>query len=108
PDVSGEPLTVAKYDPSCDDALLTAVALGVETNRLLLTPPSATWSVTLDGTPVTCLVSAVRAVPVGPLLDAAAVPPPLLCFVLLALPMGPIVGGFTRVLFAFKLRESSG
>ncbi len=47
------------------------------TNRLLLTPPPATLSVTLAGTSVTCLVTVASAVPVGPLLVDAAVPPPL-------------------------------
>ena len=57
-----------------------AVAVSPETNRPASTPPPATLSVTLAGTPVTCLVSVVSAVPVGPLLADAAVPPPLFSF----------------------------
>ena len=103
---------------------------------------------------MTCLVTAVSAVPVGPLLAVAAVPPPLFSFTrtnaidhdgddedrpagqvdplallgaALRLPLrrdarapvavllrpagfahGHIVGGFARVLVAFKLRETSG
>ena len=39
------------------------------------TLPPATWSVTLVGMSVTCLVTEASAAPVGPSLEAAAVPP---------------------------------
>ena len=50
------------------------------TNIALGIVPPATLSVTLVGTPVTSLTTLLSAVPVGPLLEGAAVPPPLLSF----------------------------
>ena len=50
------------------------------TNIALGMVPPATLSVTLVGTPVTSLTTLLRAVPVGPLLDGAAVPPLLFSF----------------------------
>ncbi len=79
--VRAGPSTVAKKDPSALDTDVTALEVLAATNIWAGMVPPATLSVTLVGTPVTSLTTLESAVPVGPLLDCAAVPPPLFSFI---------------------------